>query len=60
MTASSLGWSSDDLRSGDDDFGINEFLVKLGVLALLVRGGDQSVTLILEPLSDAEFVLGGT
>lgn len=47
------------LRSGDDDFGVNELLVKLGVLALLIGGGDESVTLILEPFPDAQLVLGG-
>lgn len=49
-----------DLRSGNDDFGIDEFLVKLGVLTLLVRGGDESVALVLEPFADAELVLSGS
>ncbi len=48
-----------DLRSGDDDLGVDELLVKLGVLALLVRGGDKGVSLVLEPLADAELVFGG-
>jgi len=41
-----------DLRSGDDDFGIDQLLVKLRVLALLVGGRDKSVSLILKPFSD--------
>lgn len=41
------------LRSGDDDFGINQFLVKGRVLSLLVRGGHQSVSLIFKPFSNA-------
>ena len=48
-----------DLRSGDDDLGINKLLVELGVLAFLVRCGNEGVALILEPLADAELVLGG-
>lgn len=47
-------------RSGDNDFSVDELLVKGGVLALLVGGGYQGVTLVLEPLADAELVLGGT
>jgi hypothetical protein len=53
-----LGWFH--LRSGDDDLSIDELLVEGGVLALLVGGGDQSVASILEPLADAELVLGST
>lgn len=45
------------LRGGDDDFCVNELLVELGVLALLVGGGDEGVTLVLEPLANAELVL---
>ena len=48
-----------DVRSGDDDFGIDELLVELGVLALLVGGGYQSVALVLEPLAEAELVFCG-
>lgn len=48
------------LRGGDDDFGVNKLLVKLGVLTLLVRGGDERVTLLLDPLSQSELVLSGT
>lgn len=47
------------IRGGDDDLGVDELLVEFGVLALLVRGGDESVALVLEPLADAQLVLGG-
>jgi len=47
----------EDLRGGDDDLGIYELLIKLGILALLVGGGDEGVSLILEPLADAKFIL---
>lgn len=47
-------------RSGDNNFSVDELLVKGGVLALLVGGSHQGVTLVLEPLADAELVLGGT
>lgn len=57
--ASRSGGCRGDSRSGDDDFSVDELLVKLGVLALLVRGGDKGVSLVLEPLADAELVLGG-
>lgn len=45
------------LRSGDDDLGVNEFLVELAVLTLLVRGGDESVALLLNPLPQTKLVL---
>lgn len=48
-----------DLRSGDDDLCIDELLVELGILTLLVRGGDKSVALVLKPLADAKLVLSG-
>ena len=48
------------LRGGNDDLGVDQLLVKSGVLAVLVGGGDQSVASILEPLADAELVLGST
>lgn len=47
-------------RCRDDDFSIDQFLIELGVLTLLVGGGDQGVALILEPFSETEFVLGGS
>ncbi len=50
----------ESLRGGDDDFGVDELLVKLGVLALLVRGGHEGVALALEPLAQAELILGGS
>lgn len=45
------------LRGGDDDLGVDQLLVKLGALALLVRGGDEGVALVLEPFADAQLVL---
>ena len=48
------------LRSGNDDFSVNELLVEFGVLALFVRGGDQGVALLLDPFPQAQLVLGGT
>lgn len=48
------------LRSGDDNLSIDELLVELGVLTLLVRGGDQGVALVLEPLAETKLVLGST
>lgn len=54
------GSSEFHVRCGDDDFGVNEVLVELGVLALLVGGCDELVTLLLDPLPQTELVLGGT
>ena len=48
----------EDIRSGDDDFSINEVLVEFGVLTLLVGGGDELMSLVLEPFADTELVLG--
>jgi hypothetical protein len=47
-----------DIRRGDDDLGVDELLVELGVLTILVGGGHQGVALVFEPLADAELVLG--
>ena len=46
--------------SGDDDFGIDQLLVKSGVLTLLVGGSHQGVSLVLEPLADTKLILSGT
>lgn len=46
-------------RGGYDDLGIDQFLVKGGVLALLIRSGHQGMTLLLEPFPNPEFVLSG-
>lgn len=43
--------------SGDDNLSILELLVEFGTLTVLVGSGDKSVTLVLEPLADAELVL---
>ena len=48
------------LRGGDDDFGIWNVLVKGRVGTLLVRGGDELVALLLDPLPETKLVLGGT
>ena len=53
-------WEYLYIRSGDDDFGVNQLLLKDRVRTLLVGGGHQSVTLVLEPLANAELVLSGT
>ena len=58
--ASCMCWAGVDLRSGDDDLGVDELLVELGVLALLVRCGDERVALLLNPLADTQLVLSGT
>ena len=48
------------IRCGDDDFSIDELLVELGVLTLLVGGGDEGVALLLDPFPQTELVLSGT
>ena len=50
----------ESLRSGDDDFGVNHLLLKDTVLTLLIGGGDEGVSLVLEPLAYTELVLCGT
>lgn len=47
-------------RSSNDNFSVDQLLVKGGVLALLVGGSHQGVALVLEPLADAELIFGGT
>jgi hypothetical protein len=54
------GRSAENVRCGDDDFGVNEVLVELRVLTLLVRGGDELVALLLDPLPQTKLVLGGS
>ncbi len=46
------------LRGGDDDFGIDELLIELAVLAFLIGSGHEGVSLVLEPFPDAKLVLG--
>lgn len=53
-----MGWLHS--RGGNDNLSVDELLVKGGVFAILVGGGDQSVASIFEPLADAELVLGST
>ena len=45
---------------GDDDLGIDDFLVEGRVGALLVVSDNVGVALGLEPLADAELVLNGS
>jgi hypothetical protein len=45
------------IRCGDDNLSIYELLVEFRVLALLVRGGNESVSLVLEPFADTKLVL---
>ena len=51
---------SSDVRCGDDDLCVYKVLVELGVLALLVGGGDELVALLLDPFPDTELVLSGS
>jgi hypothetical protein len=44
-------------RSSDDDLSIDELPVEGRVLALLVRGSNESVSLTLKPFADTELVL---
>jgi len=48
------------LRSGNDDLGVNEVLVKFRALAFLIGGGDELVALIFKPFSDTKLVFCGT
>jgi len=49
-----------DLRSGDDDLRIDQFLVEFGVLALLIGGGNEGVALIFEPFPYSQLILRRT
>lgn len=44
------------LWSGDDDFGVYEFLVEFGVFVFFVGGGDEGVILVFELFVDVEFI----
>jgi hypothetical protein len=46
-----------DERSGDDNLSVNELLVEGRVLALLIRGSNESMSLLLKPFADTELVL---
>lgn len=46
------------IRCGDNDLGINQVLVESGVLAVLVRGRHQFMTLLLNPFPDPQLILG--
>ena len=43
---------------GDDDLGVHQFLVEPAVLPFLVARRHERVPLLLEPLADAQLVLG--
>jgi len=45
---------------GNYDLSVDKLLIKFGVFAFLIRGGDQSVTLILEPFPNTELVFSGS
>jgi len=47
-------------RSCDDNFSIHQLAIEGRVLSLFVGGGDDSVTLLFEPLPETQFVLSGT
>jgi hypothetical protein len=53
-------YTASNSRGGDDDFGIDQLLVKGRVLAFLVGSSHESVALVLEPLADTKLVLGGS
>ena len=46
--------------SGDDDFSIDNLLVKSRVFAFLVIGNDKGVALGFEPISDSKLILNRT
>ena len=46
------------LRRCNDNFGVSQFLVEFGILALLVGRGNQCVPLVFEPFPDTQLVLG--
>ena len=46
--------------SGDDDFSIDNLLVKSRVFAFLVMGNDEGVALGFEPFSESELILNRT
>jgi hypothetical protein len=45
-------------RRGDDNIGVDHILTEGGTWALLVGGDDELDALFLEPIGDAELVLG--
>jgi hypothetical protein len=45
------------LRGCDNHLGVNKFLLKDRVFAFFIRGCDDSVSLILEPLPQPKFIL---
>ena len=51
---------SSDVRRGNDNLRVDKVLVERRTLALLVRGCDELVALLLNPLPDTKLVLGGS
>ena len=49
-----------DLRGCDDDLCVDELLVEGAAIAILIASGYQRVSLLLEPFSNSELVLGRT
>lgn len=49
-----------DIRSSNDNLGIDKLLVESRVLTILVGGGNEGVTLVLKPFPNAELVLSCT
>lgn len=47
-----------NIRRGYNDLCIDQVLIKGGIGALLVRGGDQFVPFTLKVFADAQLVLG--
>jgi hypothetical protein len=48
------------LRRCDDNFRVDKFLVKGGILTLLIGRCHEGMSLVFEPLSNAKLVFGGT
>lgn len=47
----------ENLRGGDDNFGVNELTIENRVLSFLVRGCNQGVAIVFKILPQAELVL---
>jgi hypothetical protein len=47
-----------DVRCCDDDLGVDELLIELGVFAFLVRCCYEGVALVFEPFANTQLVLG--
>lgn len=47
----------ENVRGGDDNFGVNELTLENGVLSLLVRGSNQGMAVVFKILPQAELIL---